>query len=111
MLYRKGVEKYHSDLSISHLLETSRKVQWMYDLFIDDVYQKLEKFSSHHLIDANNVYAHEKEDMPKYVVGDENYEMEAQNTRITHLLNKLRSKLLSSTQGIISSLTCIKAHN
>jgi hypothetical protein len=83
----------------------------MYDLFIDDVYQKLEKFSCHHLIDVNNVYAHEKEDMPKYVVGDENYEMEIQNRRITQLLTKLDSKLPSFNQGIISSLICLEAYN
>ena len=72
----------------------------MYDLFIDDIYQKLEKFSTHHLIDPDSVYAHECEVMPRYVVENEHYGMRYQDKRITDLMKKIDDKLFLFTQGM-----------
>jgi hypothetical protein len=49
-LYLNGVQKLHHELSISNLLVTARRVEWLYKLFVKDSLKELEKFSSHHVV-------------------------------------------------------------
>ena len=44
-LFSKGIDKYKSELDISTLLLTIRKVDWLYDLLLNDRLKFLEKYS------------------------------------------------------------------
>jgi len=44
-LYSKGIDKYKSELDVSTLLLTIRKVDWLYDLLLNDRLKFLEKYS------------------------------------------------------------------
>lgn len=48
--YLNGTKKYEKDVDITTILSTIRKVDWLYNLLLDDRMKELEKLGRHYLI-------------------------------------------------------------